>query len=211
MLGVLLVGAAPARAATITFEDVVRAVGASGQVRPADEVRLRFASQSGRAAGQQDPPAQGTESSATQQQSSDPAAGGAQTVTSGAAEPSLSQTGGGGQVETIDLGDVTGTVCDCGEIPPLPGARRGFPWWLLGGVPLICVSGICFDTPDEECIINCGPNGTPTPTPTPEVPIPEPATLLLFGSGLLALGARARRRFGRKEFDAGTAAPAEEV
>ncbi|HEV3468520.1 MAG TPA: PEP-CTERM sorting domain-containing protein [Pyrinomonadaceae bacterium] len=210
MLGVLLVGAAPARAATITFEDVVRAVGASGQVRPADEVRLRFASQSGRAAGQQDPPAQGTESPATQQQpSGDPAAGGAPTATSGAADATLSQTGGGGQVETVDLGDVTGTVCDCGEIPPIPGARRGFPWWLLGGIPLICVSGICFDG-DNGCIVNCGPNGTPTPTPPPPQ-IPEPTTLLLFGSGLLALGARARRRFGRKGLDTGTDAPAEEV
>jgi len=107
---------------------------------------------------------------------------------------------------------VTGTVCDCGEIPFIPDvARRGFPWWLLGGIPLICVSGVCFDS-DEECIVNCGPTPPETPTPTPPPnPIPEPATLLLFGSGLLALGARARRRFGRKDFDAQAAAAAEEV
>jgi PEP-CTERM motif len=214
MLVVLLVGAAPVRAADITFEDVVRAVGANGQVRAANEVRLRFAAQDGRAAGQSNAPAQTADSTAPQQQSGNLAgAGGGQvgTSTPAAGDPTLSQSGG--QVETIDLGDVTGTVCDCGEIPIAEIARRGggFPWWLLGGIPLICVSGVCFDS-SEECEVNCEPTTPPTPTPTPPPnPVPEPATLLLFGSGLLALGARARRRYGRKEFDDETAAAAGEV
>ena len=190
MLVMLLVSAAPVSAASITFEDVVQAVGAGGQLRPADEVRLRLV-QSGRAAGQQTQ----TQDSTAPQTKTDGAPGGG----SSAADSTLSQSGGG-QVETIDLGDVTGTVCDCGEVPgPVLKAGGGFPWWPFLGVPLICVSGVCFDT-DDECVVNCGPG--PTPTPTPNNPIPEPATLLLFGTGLLAVGARARRRFGRKEFTA---------
>lgn len=206
MLGVMLVGAAPARAATITFEDVVRAAGANAQLRPASEVRLRVA-QSGRAAGRQN-------SSAPHAESSDPQQGGnavgAQVGAAAGADATLSQSGA--QVETVDLGDVTGTVCDCGEIP-LAGdiAKAGFPWWLLGGIPLICVSGVCFgddETPPGEII----PGPTPGPTPTPPTqPIPEPATLLLFGSGLLALGARARRRFGREGCGAQPATAVEEV
>lgn len=209
MLGLLLVGAGPARAAEITLDDVVRAVGAGGQVRPANEVRLRLGAQDGRVSGQPQT-AQTSDQGGQQQQGANLPTAGKGGSDAPATDPSLSQSGG--QVETIDLGDVTGTVCDCGEIPVAEIARRGgFPWWLLGGVPLICVSGICFNG-DEECEVNCGPNTPPTPPPTPPPnPVPEPATLLLFGSGLLALGARARRRYGRRGLVIETADPAEEV
>ena len=112
---------------------------------------------------------------------------------------------------------MTGTVCDCGEIPAILEEGRGFPWWLLGGVPLICVSGVCFDSDEEQPPPPPGPTpppppgNTPTPTPPPTTPVPEPTTLLLFGTGLLAVGARARRRFGRKAADADTNASAGEV
>ena len=106
--------------------------------------------------------------------------------------------GGGGatgsQVQTVDLGDVTGTVCDCGEIPGPPLPKGGFPWWTLAGIPLVCVSGICTPNHHEttpECVTGC--------SPPPPPGVPEPMTLLLFGSGLLALGAGARRRHGRKQ------------
>jgi hypothetical protein len=33
----------------------------------------------------------------------------------------------GGKVATVELGDVTGTVCDCGEIPPPQISKEG--WW----------------------------------------------------------------------------------
>ena len=195
---VVLVGAAvPARAGTITFADVVRTIGASGQLRPASEVRLRFGVQNGATATQSGATAQ-TASTATP--SSTQPASGAQsgqtgTTTSPAStDPTLSQSGG--HVETVDLGDVTGTVCDCGEIPPTPVAKRGFPWWALAAVPLVCVSGICTgdEQPPPVCEVNCGP--------PPQVP--EPVSLLLFGSGLLALGAGARRRNGRKHLEAET-------
>jgi len=205
MLAVLLLGAAPARAASLTFEDVARAVGPHGQLRPADEVRLRLV-QSGSAAAQTAQPQQPPESSAAQPQT-DAAPGGGAAPGSAVTGPSLSQSGGG-QVETIDLGDVTGTVCDCGEIPVPPRRGGGIPWWPFIG--LICVTGICFPDNDDDCPVEpCIP---PPPTPTPPPPqIPEPTTLLLFGTGLLALGARARRRYGRKTHDAQTAEDAEEV
>ena len=203
MLAVLIGLAAPARAATITFTELVRTVGASGQLRPASEVRLRLGVQSGSAAAQNGP-AQGAGASSSPQQTNNATAQ-QQTSTPPPATPDQTLSQGGGQVQTVDLGDVTGTVCDCGEIPVAAIPKGGFPWWPLLGVPLVCVTGICSggkNTP-PECVVGC--NNTPTPPG-----VPEPATLLLFGSGLLALGARARRRHGRKQLEEATAVAATE-
>lgn len=205
MLGVLLLTAAPVQAGTITFRDLVRSVGASGQLRPASEVRLRLAAQSG-AVQTQSTQSQGGATTSDQQQAADiqPSgqSGSTVTTTQTPGDPSLSQSGG--RVETVDLGDVTGTVCDCGIVPPTDIPKAGFPWWpLLGGavVPFLIPRG------GEEEI----PPGPPPPTPPPPQ-VPEPMSLLLFGSGLLAVGAGARRRHGRKQLAEGAGvATTEEV
>jgi hypothetical protein len=41
--------------------------------------------------------------------------------------------------------------------------------------------------------------------------VPEPATLILFGTSLLALGARARRRFSRRDNTVETVAAGEVI
>jgi hypothetical protein len=194
MLAVLLGLAAPARAATITFADLVRTVGAGGQLRPATEVRL--IAQSGTVTTQS-----GNATSSSQQQTGNTTAQTQQTPNGtqapAAPDPTLSQSGG--QVQTVDLGDVTGTVCDCGEIPQtVAPPKAGFPWWPLLGIPLVCVTGICSGGHNEtpECVVGC--------SPPPGPPVPEPMTLLLFGSGLLALGAGARRRRGRRQLEEAT-------
>jgi len=103
-----------------------------------------------------------------------------------------------GGVQVITQGDVEGTVCDCGEIL-VPG---GIPKW-----PLVFLAVIPFFFIHHDCE-NCDtptPTPTPTPTATPTAtppPIPEPASLILFGTGLLAFGVGLRRRFSRGKLGA---------
>ena len=200
MLSVLLATSAPAHAGTIHFVDVMRAA-AEGRRSPSAELRLRAIQQQGGkapATGVQGAPGGGSNSNPATNDTSKLPDGttGGNPISIISPEPVSTQQG---NVETIDLGDVTGTVCDCGEIPVEALPKGGFPLWpLLGlaGIPLFFI-----DRGDKP-----PPDNPPGPTPTPPG-IPEPATLLLFGSGLLALSARARRRRAVKhmEVEAGNA------
>jgi PEP-CTERM motif len=95
-------------------------------------------------------------------------------------------------------GEVEGTICDCGEILI---AEGGFPMWPLAFLAAVPVAFIDFG--DEEECTTCDqrtptPSPTPIPTPTPPpTPTPEPASLLIFGTGLIAAGAGLRRRYAR--------------
>ena len=108
--------------------------------------------------------------------------------------------------EIVAQGEVDGTVCDCGEIW-VPG---GFPKW-----PLIFLAGIPFIFIDGDDLPPLPPNNPPeqppssNPSPTPE-PVPEPASLLLLGTGLMAVGAGVRRRYAKLKVAAQTQ-PTEEA
>lgn len=99
-------------------------------------------------------------------------------------------------VEDIEDGEVEGTICDCGGIYIAGGAFPKWPLLFLAAVPIAFI-----DTGDENESTPTPtptPPSTPTPNPTP-TPTPEPASLLLFGTGLLAAGAGLRKRYARSK------------
>lgn len=104
------------------------------------------------------------------------------------------QTGGAqtGQVQTVDLGEVTGTVCDCGEIAPAgaTGADSGG-----GGIPRLPLLAFAA-APGLPCLFTdlCSRNPPPPPPPPPPPGVPEPLTLITFATGLGAFAALRRRR-----------------
>ena len=188
----------PVQAGPIQFGDVVQSFSGVQYAGQNPDLRLRTVSQSGNPAGA------ASNSGATQ-------GGGTQgpsSIISGTAVSGGQQ----GNVQTIEQGDISGTICDCGEII-IPGG--GFPLWPLLGLAAIPIPFIHGheSTPLATPVIPPGTppvtTPTPTPTPTPPAPIPEPASLLLFGTGLAALGAGARRRYVRSKLSHSTATTTE--
>jgi hypothetical protein len=194
-LAILLLSGAPTHAAPVAISQVIQVIG-SYQNPP--ELRLRSVSQD-------------TNSSVDENGGSSPVASAAQqSAAGGVVEIADSSTGDAisadtllsgvamnadpqGGVGVVDQGDVEGTICDCGEITVAGG---GFPKWpllFLAAIPFFFIHGC------DDCETPTPPS-TPTPPGTPE--IPEPASLLLFGSGLAALGAGLRRRYARGKLQA---------
>jgi hypothetical protein len=100
-------------------------------------------------------------------------------------------------IDVIAQGDLQGSICDCGEIPPTETHRRLWPLLFLAAIPLIFIHWHHHEC--ESC-----PPSTPTPTPpctNCNTTVPEPASLFLFGGGLAALGAGLRRRYSRVKLE----------
>ncbi len=123
MLSVLLIAAVPAQAGTIRFGDVITLATVNGQSgRQTVDLRLRSVTQQSGGANSQDRQnssagSQDRKNIQTSGVSENPAGSGDTSNITGTTV--AVQDPGAVQVETIQLGDIQGTICDCGEIGPL--------------------------------------------------------------------------------------------
>ncbi len=97
----------------------------------------------------------------------------------------------GAVVQTEVTEDIGVEECECGDFK-VPVA--GFPAWpFIPLVGLVCLTGVCTS---DKCTPKAGEdaNCKPIDICVNCNQVPEPASLILFGSGIAALGARLRRR-----------------
>lgn len=184
---ILLLTAVPALAEPVTVNKVVQTLTSSQGVV---DLRLNTLAQD---------PAKGTQpngpagESVAKSQGPAPTGGKPESIISSVV---VTADAGSIGVEDIDEGEVEGTICDCGEIFVAGAAFPKWPFLFLAAVPVVFIHD-CDDCDNRQTEPTPTPTPPSTPTPTPTTPTPEPASLLLFGSGLLAAGAGLRRRYGK--------------
>jgi hypothetical protein len=207
ILSLLLMASMPVQAGPITISQVVQVLGGYQNTDRVPDLRLRQGQQNSPIADEVSKSSAGTKSATNSQGSVEvPDASLGATANSSdslLAGVSLKSDDPQGNVDVISQGDLEGSVCDCGEIPTE--VSHHFPKW-----PLIFLAAIPFFFIHHDCD-TCS---VPTPTPTPpctdcNTVVPEPTSLLLFGSGLAALGAGLRRRYARVKLEKEIATPAE--
>jgi hypothetical protein len=180
----LLMVAVPAQASPVQIGDVLQVV--SGGTRNGGQnasVQLRFLENGDKASA-----GTATTSTTTSGNTSVVSADGSSSNVTSVQDPS-------GIVQTEVTEDIGVEQCECEDFT-VPVA--GFPKWpFIPLVGLVCLTGVCTKdkckptaTQDENCQEIVCPNCNQ---------VPEPASLLLFTSGIAALGASIRRRRSIKE------------